>query len=159
MTIRGHGGVYEVSSLSLPVTQPTFSIENTEGKVIAIKQTISAGNNFTGVAPTTTPVLSGNGYTYPADSQGGLFDPGNTSNTLAVAGIYIDFADQTSWKLEIVDNDANPVVLFSGTTEDEFAVTADTVIFVLPGETLKLTTVGATAAISAIIEFRNARAK
>lgn len=159
MAIRGHGGTYEVSSLSLPITQPTFSIENTEGKVIAIKQTVSAGNNFTGVAPTTTPVLSGNVYTYPVDTQGGLFDPENSANTLILAGILLDLADQSSWKIELVDNDANPVVLFSGTTEDEFVVTSDTVVNILPGETLKLTTVGATAEIIATVKFRNARAR
>jgi hypothetical protein len=49
--------------------------------------------------------------------------------------------------------------LFSGTTEDEFVVTSDTVINILPGETLKITTVGATAEIIATVKFRNARAR
>lgn len=156
MPIRGHGGEYQVDSLSLPITQPSFPVEATTN-IVGIKQSISATNQFTGVAPTTTPVFSGNMYTYPVDAQGGLFDPGNTENTVRLVGIELDLADQTSWTLDFVDVDSNAFSLYSGTTEASFFVTDPDIVNLLPGETLQLTTVGASLAMNATLKFRNGR--
>lgn len=156
---RGHGGAYEATSLSLPLTPPAFRIEESEGKTIAIKQTITAGNNFTGVAPTTTAALAGAVYTYPADSQGGLFSPGNNNTTLQIVGIELDLSDQTAWDVSLIDNDSNAFLLFSGTTEGEFVTTADTIVNLLPGETVQVTTTGASQPLIATIKFKNTRTR
>lgn len=152
----GHGGEYKVTSLSLPVTQPTFVIEDNNA-VMAIKQVITAGGNFNGTDPGTTPVLSGNVYTYPGAAAGGLFNPENSKSVLRVVGIELELGTQSSWSLDLVDNDANGVTLYAGTTESEFFVTAAELALLLPGETLSLTSVGATGALSATIKFRNHR--
>jgi hypothetical protein len=152
----GHGGEYQVDSLDLPLTTPAFSAENTTS-VVGIKQTMTATNNFGGLLPTTTPAMTGKLYIFPTDTQGGLFDPGNESQVVRLVAVELDLANQTSWKLEFVDADSNAYTLYSGTTEASYFVTDPEILYLLPGETLKLTTVGATAAMSATLKFKNDR--
>ena len=139
--------------------------------LFAIEQAITAGNNFGGVAPADNPDFDEDTFTlrHAAGSVGGLFNPGYygaaeagagepVSRTLEVevCGLEIDFGGQSSWTLHVASGGGATDVLWkSGTTEgDLVAHGEDQVKLLLPGQFLKLTTVGAGSAMRARVLFR-----
>lgn len=129
-------------------------------RIITERQLISAGSQFNGAAPGTTPTIAGGVKTYPAGTTGGKFDCiwdseipnldvlGRHREVLTVA---IQLADQSSWALEIT-NGTQDYTWVDGTTETEVLITDS--MSLLPDQYLRLTTSGATAAMSMQVTFR-----
>lgn len=128
-------------------------------KPFAIRQTISAGGNFGGVDPGTTPAMANHTYKYPAAAIGGLFNPyllelvGQEKGPVDLVAIELALSDQNAWSLSKADADGNSVVLYSGNLETSFVVTVENKIMILEGQLLKLTSAGATAQMVATLSF------
>jgi hypothetical protein len=132
------------------------SIAATIDRPVAIRQEITAGNQFDGTAPGAAPTFANDIYAFAPAAAGGLFDPTNTTafsfpqkEALELIDVGLAMIGQSAWSLSMVDPDANERVLFSGTNETSFASTEETQIIVLPGAKLKLTTTGATGVMTA----------
>ncbi len=126
-------------------------------QIYAIKQIITATNDFDGAAATTTPADADGIRVYPTDTVGGLFDPltemGASGIPIEVVNFQVRFGGQTSWTLSLVDV-LGEVVITSGTTETSFFYDPDSeTIVLLPGQTLKLVTTGASTAMYAALLF------
>jgi len=125
-----------------------------------IRQEISAGGNFDGTAPGTTPAFANQIQKYPAAAAGGLFNPyelefagEGKDKVVDLIGIELSLADQTSWNISKIDPDGNTVVLYSGTDETSFVVNLPDKTVMLNGSTLKLVTSGASTAMVATMMF------
>ena len=137
------------------------NVKATIDRPVAIRQEITATNDFDGTAPSGAPTFSNDIYAYIAEAAGGLFDPTDTTNYAFPQGEALELIDvglklggQSAWALSMVDPDANERVIFSGTNETSFASTEETQVIILPGGKLKLTTTGATAALIASLVIR-----
>lgn len=131
-----------------------------------IVQLIKAGSQFTGempadgATPLTPTVTTGTwSFAYAAGTKGGLFDPTSTHYTfdkdepLAVVGIQILFGGQSAWSLSIVNAAGDAAVGLSGTTETSLVHGFTDRWILTYGQKLKLTTTGASSAMSASIEL------
>lgn len=118
----------------------------------AIRQLCTAGQQFTGAAPGTTPVWASDVYAYPTSATAGLVDPSVISYGGAAlrAEVYLRLAGTAlmTWSLRKVDSASLETVILSGTTETSVFISDKDGPILLPGETLKLVTVGAAAAQS-----------
>jgi hypothetical protein len=134
-------------------------------RIIAETHRIAAGSQFTGAAPGGGSDLRSGNLIYSEAAAGGLFSlPIGRTTTRPreiVAGddavrmverITIVFGGQTSWTLNIVDVADNETLLLSGTDETDLVVTDE--IELAPGESLKLETTGASAAMRAAVQYR-----
>lgn len=128
-------------------------------QLYAIKQIITATNQFDGTLPGTTPADSNGVRTYPTDTAGGLFDPltemGATGIPVEIVNVQVKFGGQSSWSLVLSDPDGD-VTVQSGTTEASLFYNPDEALVLLPGQTLKLSTTGATTAMYAAVLFATA---
>lgn len=117
---------------------------------LVIQQQISAGNQFDGQAPSTTPARGNDLWKdYPEDSQGGLFDF-ELEDPALIVNVTLKLDGNTSaWSLNLVDVDGDEVTLFSGTNETSFVTTYGDRVLITQGQKLKLTTTGATGALKA----------
>jgi len=139
-------------------------IRSSVDRPVAIRQHLTAGNNFSGVTPADgggamTPTFASDIYKFDDMTAGGLFDPTNAmyeferSDALYLIAAEMKLADQSSWKLERVDVDSNVVEIFTGTTGTYFNYSESDKVVLLWGSTLKLTTVAASAAMTATLIF------
>lgn len=127
------------------------------GMSTGIEQRITAGNDFDGLAPTTTPAYDGAKRLeqWPTDTQGGLIDFEQTE-VVVVTGIDIKFGGQTSWTLSRVFADATEAGWLFGTNESVLVVGGeDTHIRLLPGMKLKLVSAGASSAMTVWVYVRS----
>lgn len=127
----------------------------------AIRQTMTATNDFNGAAPTAgAPTFEDDIFKHATGVAGGLFDPTNAYyafeplDALDLIGVELELADQTSWSVTRTDVDGGSVVLFSGTIETSFVTTEETKIVLLWGSTITLVTTGATTAMTATLKFK-----
>lgn len=124
--------------------------------VTIIQQRISAGNDFDGTLPTTTPVTDKDIKRFPVDAAGGLFD-------FAITGPHwlsnIEFlgGGQSSWTLHKLDSDGDEILLWQGTDEDNFVTCSCDKMQVYESETLLLRTVGASTAMKCRISLDRLR--
>lgn len=119
--------------------------------MIAHRHIVSAGNQFTGVAPGGTATEASGMRTYAAHASGGLFDPGLGSYG-RLMGFELKGGGQSSWTLRRVYADASVgPVLYSGTTGDASTNAGQDDVIMVVGQKLKLETTGATTEISAAI--------
>lgn len=114
--------------------------------VAIIQQRISAGGNFDGTSPPGTPIVDKDIKRFPAAATGGLFDF-EITGPHTIMGIELHLGDQTSWTLHKKDSDGEELLIWSGTTEDDFVTLAEDRTLMYEGETLLLRTVGATVAL------------
>lgn len=125
---------------------------------VAIRQTVTAGNQFDGTAPLTTavPTVTSGLVDYPAAGAGGLFRWTNLGENpyqvLRILEIVLDFGGVAvdSWALDIVE-DGQPDNNFVEGGVDPGYLDRDPQLQLHPGQSLKLTTVGATAELTATI--------
>lgn len=126
---------------------------------VIVSQQISAGGAFDATLPADSPTLTDDVYLHAAAAAGGLFDPGDsryafdTAEPLRVTRVLISFGGQTAWSLSLVDNDGAETVLYEGTTEGEFHISAPSVCEMNRGEQLALRTTGATGIMKASLTF------
>jgi hypothetical protein len=133
---------------------------------VAIRQVLEATNNFTGAAVADggvakSPVYTAFSFIYAAADTGGLFDPSATTlygfdrpDPVDLIGVSLDLDDQTSWSLDKYSADGAHVSnIASGTTEASYEKTDDFRVTLLWGQTIKLTTLGATKTLSAELTF------
>jgi len=121
-------------------------------RIFAVLQRISAGNDFDGADPGTTPVIEDNINKYPAAAVGGLFDPGHV-NPILIRKLTAKMGGQSSWTLSMTDG-TDTILITDGTTEAELNLTD---IVVLPVNwQLKLVSTGASAAMTALMVFERA---
>lgn len=113
-----------------------------------IQQGITAGNDFDGTAPAGSPTFANDIEAIAAEAAGGLFDFEN-SNPVEVRQVSILLGGQISWSLVLVDVDDNEFPFLSGTTEA--SVLDLSKLILLEGQKLKLTTTGASTAMTARI--------
>lgn len=129
---------------------------------IAIRQTMKAGGNFSGSAPSDggvplSPTLADDIFKFAEGDVGGLFDFTNayyafeSRGALELLAVELTLNDQSSWKLEHEDVDGNLVTVYSGTTDATFVATGEKSLVLLWGSKLLLTTVGATGAMTGSI--------
>lgn len=139
-------------------------IRSSVDRPVAIRQHLTAGNNFSGVTPadgggSMTPTFASDIYKFDDMTAGGLFDPTNAmyeferSGALYLIAAEMKLADQTSWKIERVDVDSNAVEIFTGTTGTYFNYSESDKVVLLWGSTLKLTTVAASTAMTVTFIF------
>ncbi len=121
----------------------------------AIKHQISAGSDFDGQVPSTDPTESNGVVTYPADTQGGLFEFGMDTVPVSLFQVLVKLGGQTSWTLEILDG-AQTFELASGTTETEYLYRPDEPVILLPGQKVELNTSGASTAMWATAVYARA---
>jgi hypothetical protein len=114
--------------------------------VAIIQQRISAGNNFDGTLPSTTPVSTKDIKRFPVDAAGGLFDFAITSPHWISAIEFIG-GGQTSWTIHKKDSDGDEVLLWQGTDEANFVTCACDKMQIYEEEKLLLRTVGASTAM------------
>lgn len=123
----------------------------------AIKQQISATDDFDGTLPTGTPTLNNGVYLYTEQAAGGLFIPVRQAELpwaeVRVVGIEIRFGGQATWTISIVDTDDDEVIRWAGTVEDDFAMGAEDGVILLPNQEFKLETTGAATAMYATVKF------
>ena len=137
---------------------------STIDRPVAIRQHLTAGNNFSGIAPADgggamTPVFANDIYKFDNMTAGGLFDPTSAlyeferTESLYLVGAELDLSNQTSWQLERVDVDGNSLVIYDGTNETSVYITEDVKILLLWGTKLTFTTVGATGAMTVTLKL------
>lgn len=114
--------------------------------VAIIQQRISAGNNFDGTLPTTTPAGIKDINRFPEDAVGGLFDFGITEPHW-ISSIEIILGGQTSWTIHKKDSDGDEILLWQGTDEANFVTCSCDKMQIVEEETLLLRTVGAATAM------------
>ncbi len=124
-----------------------------------IRQLCTAGQQFTGAAPGTTPAWAGDVYAFPTSATAGLIDPsavvyeGNKGAALRVLELALRMGSPTSWIIEHIDSGGNETVWLAGTTETDILATGDDCPDILPGDTLKLVTAGASTAQHVALTF------
>lgn len=114
-------------------------------------QRITAGNDFNGAAPGTTPV-SGKDVekSYPTAIVGGLFDF-ELADPVILEGIQLKLGGQTDWTIHLCDPASlggTEYLLWAGTTETDFITVASDQVPILQEQTIKVRT---TAAVSAMV--------
>lgn len=136
---------------------------------VSIRQTILAGNDFTGVAPETAggpidPTFEDDIFKLDSLVLGGLFDlPSATAysfeprEALLLIGVELHLSGPTGWSLDLIDVDSKSIVLWNGTGEDTFVVTEETRIMLPWGSQLSLTTSGASLEMVATLKLAPAR--
>lgn len=119
---------------------------------------VTAGNNFDGSLPNGPPVTVTNRDTFPAQAGGGKFAIGGAGVKLEILDLVLDGVAE--WKLELLDASDLVIREIGRTVEDAegnpvpsttAAITCNVPVGV--GEKLKLTTTGATGAISSEIFY------
>jgi hypothetical protein len=120
-------------------------------------QSISAGNQFDGTAPSGTPTVDNDKKSYPEAAAGGLFDFGH-STPQHVVGIelYADGAsdlDCSAWSVKKVTAEADEFVVFSGTTEEEFVMRRESRFLLRENEKIKVETTGASVAMHCMVSI------
>lgn len=114
-----------------------------------IEQRITAGGNFAGVTPGGTKTsIPGIQEKYAAHANGGLFLFPIPDSALVVS-IELAMIGQTVWTISVKDVDTTTVVVWSGTTEDSFVTFLTDGFMLLAGQTLLISTTGATGALMA----------
>ena len=121
----------------------------------AIKHQITAGSQFDGQVPSTTPAEENGVVVYPTDTQGGLFEFGMDAVPVALFEVMVKLGGQTSWTLKIIDG-STAFDLASGTTEAQYLYRPDEPVILLPGQKVELKTVGASAAMWATAVYSRA---
>lgn len=127
----------------------------------AIRQLCTAGQQFTGGSPGTTPVWKhGNTvYEYPTSASAGLIDPSaanyppGNSTPLRVEEFVMSMGSPSSWSVYQVDASGAEILWISGTTETSVQYQYPDTPRLLPGEKLKVVTVGASTAQRVQVEF------
>lgn len=120
-----------------------------------IEHRITATNQFDGTVPSTTPADDADlGLRkYPADNNGGRFNPMPTSQWLyEVSRIAADFADAATVEIAIVNADGDVVTIYSAAAGGKVLIT-DT-FKLLPDEYIRIVTTAATAAMMARVTQR-----
>jgi len=131
---------------------------------VAIRQSLTAGHDFAGIAPVngspaSRPVFSSDIYKFENLSAGGLFDPTNdyyafeTLDSLLLIGVELTMGTQNAWTVDRVDADGNVVTLWSGTTESSYIVPESGRLLLPWGTKIQVTTTGASGAMQAIARF------
>jgi hypothetical protein len=135
---------------------------------VAIRQELSAGNNFDGSAPESgglplVPTFDHDTFVHTVGDKGGLFDPWDTTrytfpkrDSLILAGMELKLGGQTTWKLELVDAFGTVTQVYNGTTETTVVKGAWDIpagLIITWGSKLKLTTVGASTAMVATLKL------
>lgn len=119
--------------------------------MIAHRQVITAGSQFTGVAPGGAATTTGSMKTWATHTLGGLFDP-LLGSPGQIVGFELKGGSQSSWTLRRVHADASVgATVFSGTTGD-YATAGG--VWLGVGEKLKLESSGASTEISAVLLVR-----
>jgi len=115
-------------------------------------QSITAGDDFDGTSPSTTPVLNTKDIekNWPADDHGGLFNF-NLRGPARLDQLELTLGGQSAWDVIKVDCDGDEYTLFSGTNQTEYITHEADRIILLEDETIKISTTGATAALKARI--------
>ncbi len=109
----------------------------------AFQQIVSAGNNFDGTDPGTTPVVnSAFEKSWPIATHGGLFDFAQRGPVLV--DVQLILGGQSTWSLSLVHSTGAELVLWSGTNETSFATLESDRTLMLAGQTLKFRTTGTT---------------
>jgi hypothetical protein len=121
----------------------------------AIKHQITAGSQFDGQVPSTTPVATNGVLVYPTDVQGGLFEFGLDNYPVALQEVLVKLANQTSWTLKLIDG-STTFDLDSGTTETSRLYRPVLPLIMLPGQKIELKTVAATTAMWAAAVYARA---
>jgi len=131
-------------------------------KIFAEMHQISAGSQFTGEVPDTLVHLQNGLYVYKPATKGGLFVlptseedvPETIGFCRLLKSLRVTFGGQSSWTLKVVGTDSDYTWL-SGTTETSLVVTDK--LELLPQESLKLETVGASTAMAALMDYELSR--
>lgn len=128
-------------------------------RLVGIRQEISAGNNFDETEPAGSPTFVDGIYKFAAETAGGLFDTASSKYgfkkgcAVDLIGIEIVLGGQTAWAINKTDIDGNTVELYSGTTETEVVKLDADRIALLYGDTVSITTTGASTAMVALLKF------
>lgn len=115
---------------------------------ITIEQRITAGAQFDGVAPTTTPATDADVgvQVWPTDTHGGLFAFGYGSFWLTeIQRIAANFGNATSVKITIVNTAGDEVDIYDAASGGTVLITD--VFRMSRDEKVKIVTVGATVAM------------
>lgn len=114
-------------------------------KTFGVKQRLNAGNDFSAVLPTTTPVIStSKQFSYPADDQGGKIDFPGRNFPIALRQLAVKLGGQTAWALRYFDGEDN-FLIEDGTTESTFVYRGELIL--LPGQYAWFETTGASGAM------------
>lgn len=111
-----------------------------------IQQSISAAGNFDGTLPPGTSAPSKDIIRFPPAATGGLFQFSLTRPHRLVA-VELKLANQTSWTIHKRDSDGDEILLWSGTTEQQFVILTQDKVLVLEDELIVVRTVAATTAM------------
>lgn len=110
-----------------------------------IEQKLAAGNDWTGVLPTTTLVSQDNLEVYGEDIVGGLLTPDPELCTpVQVRSVELTLSGQSVWTIHRRDRDGDETLLMCGTTEESFLTTVAESFPLLVKQSLVLRSTGAT---------------
>jgi len=114
--------------------------------VAIIQQRVSAGSDFDGTLPATTPGATKDIKRFPVDVAGGLFDFGITGPHI-INSIEMILSGQTSWTIHKKDSDGDEILLWAGTIETDVVTLSADRMAIYEDETILVRTVGATGAM------------
>ena len=121
-----------------------------------IEQKLTAGNDFTGVLPSTTLMRGQNLEFYPEDTVGGLFTPSPAlCNPVMVRCVELKLGGQSLWTLHKRDIDGDEILIMCGEDDTDFISTEMDSFPLTVGQSLVLRTTDATDKLIARITLQS----
>lgn len=109
-----------------------------------IEQKLTAGNDFTGVAPGTQLERGDHLEYYPESTVGGLFLPDpELTEPLLLRSIELKLGGQTAWTVHKRDRDGDEILIICGTNEADFITTVGESVVLSKKQALVVRTTGA----------------
>jgi len=127
---------------------------------VTIQQEITAGSDWDGTAPTTTPVVADGVKSFPTDTQGGLFEFGYDAGFMLwqIERIAVDFGG-VAVKGIYIRKGAVDIPIYESTLITEIKILVTDKILLAADEQLVITSSGAAAAMYARVTARPALAR
>ena len=126
------------------------------GGLRTIQQTLTAGNDFTGVLPTTEVTSALGVEAYGEDAVGGMIDF-NLGAPASVRSVELILGGQTFWTVHKQDVDGDEILILCGETEASFLTTEGDSFVMTDGQRLIIRTTGATGRLKARVSIQSFR--
>ena len=119
-----------------------------------IEQKLTAGNDWTGVLPTTTLFRADNLEIYPEDVQGGLFCLPSGCPPMLIRSVELKLGGQSIWTVHKRDRDGDEILIMCGEGDTDFISTEQDTFPLTAGQCLVLRTTGATGKLIARVSMQ-----
>jgi hypothetical protein len=121
-----------------------------------MEQSITAGSDFDGTAPSGVVVAKSGIEAYPAGTVGGLFNFGLTQPA-SVRSVELKLGGQSAWTVHKKDLGGRELLVFAGDAEGSFFSTEADSFVMTDGQLIVVRTTGATGALFARVSIQQYR--